>query len=95
MVKSLKFLSLPVFLTFFLVSCSSEYGSDDGLDLSKRTFYNEFMACTAGPDYSPTSMTEMIAAPVRERLRIFLCYSDASSTLSITADLRGRYTCVG
>jgi hypothetical protein len=61
MVKSLKFLSLPVFLTFFLVSCSSEYSSDGGLDLSKRTFYNEFMACTAGPDYSPTSMTEMIA----------------------------------
>ena len=60
MAKSLKFLSQSVFLTFFLVNCSSEYSSDGDLDLSKRTFYNEFMACAAGPDYSPASMTEMI-----------------------------------
>ncbi len=50
------FLMIPM---FFIVSCSNNDDSTTWSDL-KVNFYNEFMPCQAGPDYSQASLSEMM-----------------------------------
>jgi len=50
-----------LFTLFFVISCSQENTTVGEDDLSSRTYFNEFMPCQAGPDYSPENMAKMIA----------------------------------
>jgi len=50
-----------LFILLFVISCSQENTTVGEDDLSSRTYFNEFMPCQAGPDYSAENMAKMIA----------------------------------
>ena len=50
-----------LFILLFVISCSQENTIVGENDLSSRTYFNEFMPCQAGPDYSAENMAKMIA----------------------------------
>ena len=50
-----------LFILLFVISCSQENTTLEENDLSSRTYFNEFMPCQAGPDYSAENMAKMIA----------------------------------
>tara|TARA_B100001057_G_scaffold77329_1_gene72202 strand:- start:524 stop:1285 length:762 start_codon:yes stop_codon:yes gene_type:complete len=49
---------LSIFALFFIVSCSDSM--DDG-DAQQTVFFNQFISCTAGPDYSVENMRQYVA----------------------------------
>ena len=54
-------ISRYIFVLIFITSCAQETTDTTENDLSTRTYFNEFMPCQAGPDYSAENMTKMIA----------------------------------
>ena len=49
-----------------LISCTESADTfkmaEENFDLGGTTYFNEFVACRTGPEYSPESMNEMIFA---------------------------------
>ena len=57
----MKSISRYVFVLIFITSCAQETTDTIENDLLARTYFNEFMPCQTGPDYSAENMTKMIA----------------------------------
>ena len=49
---------LPVFAIIFIASCSD---SMDEAEVQQTVFFNQFISCTAGPDYSEENMRQYVA----------------------------------
>ena len=49
---------LSIFAIIFITSCSDSM--DDG-DVQQTVFFNQFIPCTAGPDYSEDNMRKFVA----------------------------------
>ena len=57
---------LTIFTIFFVISCSNSSNENTSDDASgpiyQGPFYNEFLACSPGPDYSDENAREMLGA---------------------------------
>ena len=53
-----------LFILLFVISCSQENTTVGEDDLSSRTYFNEFMPCQAGPDYSAENMAKIFDATI-------------------------------
>jgi len=57
---------LAMFTIFFVISCSNPSNENTSVNTTgpvyQGPFYNEFLACSPGPDYSDENAREMLGA---------------------------------